>query len=68
MKMILCFSISLEMGFYDGGQLFKRKVHIASFRDYVWAFDRLPYTDIATKTSNPPDHAKVTTRSDTLKR
>ncbi len=24
-----------------------------------WVFDRLPYTDLATKTIPPPDHAKV---------
>ena len=33
-----------------------------------WIFDRLPYTDLATKTIPPPDHAKVTTRSGTMKR
>ena len=32
-----------------------------------WIFDRLPYADLATKTSPPPDHAKVTTRSGTMK-
>ncbi len=31
-----------------------------------WIFDRLPYTDLATKTIPPPDHAKVTTRSGTM--
>jgi hypothetical protein len=33
-----------------------------------WVFDRLSYTDLATKTSPPPDHAKVTPRSETIKR
>jgi len=41
--------------FYDGAQLFKRKVHIEGIQD-VWAFDRLGFPQ--------PDHAKVTTRSD----
>ena len=48
------------MEFHDGAQLFKMKVQ---------PFDRLPYTDLTTKTSPPPDHAKVTTtRSKTMKR
>jgi len=41
--------------FYDGAQLFKKKVHIEGIQD-VWAFDRLGFPQ--------PDHAKVTTRSD----
>jgi hypothetical protein len=38
----------LLMEFYDGGQLFKRRVE--GFQD-VWTFDRLPYVDLTTKTS-----------------
>ena len=50
------------MEFHDGAQLFKMKVH-------SWPFDLLPYTDLTTKTSSPPDHAKVTTtRSKKTKR
>jgi hypothetical protein len=41
--------------FYDGAQLFVKKVHIEGIQD-VWAFDRLGFPQ--------PDHAKVTTRSD----
>ena len=40
----------LLMEFYDGGQLFKKKVHIEGIQD-VWAFDRLPNADLTTKTS-----------------
>ena len=36
--------------FYDGAQLFKKKVHIEGIQD-VWAFDRLPNADLTTKTS-----------------
>ena len=36
----------LLMEFYDGAQLFKRR---------VWTFDRLPYADLTTKTSTSPD-------------
>jgi hypothetical protein len=51
------------MEFHDGAQLFKMKVQD------TWPFDLLPYTDLTTKTSPPPDHAKVTTkRSKTMKR
>jgi hypothetical protein len=51
------------MEFHDGAQLFKMKVQD------TWPFDLLPYTDLTTKTSSPPDHAKVTTtRSKTMKR
>lgn len=51
------------MEFHDGAQLFKMKVQD------TWPFDRLPYTDLTTKTSSPPDHAKVTTtRSKKMKR
>ena len=35
----------LLMEFYDGGQLFKRRVE--GFQD-VWTFDRLPYVDLTT--------------------
>jgi hypothetical protein len=35
----------LLMEFYDGGQLFKRRVE--GFHD-VWIFDRLPYVDLTT--------------------
>ena len=42
----------LLMEFYDGGQLFKRRVE--GFQD-VWTFDRLPYVDLTTKTSTSPD-------------
>ena len=40
----------LLMEFYDGGQLFKKKVHIEGIQD-VWTFDRLPNADLTTKTS-----------------
>ena len=34
----------------------KEKEHVDGFQD-VWAFDRLPYADLARNSSPPPDHA-----------
>ena len=33
-----------------------------------WIFDRLPYADLTTKPSPPPDHAKLTAKIETMKR
>ena len=33
-----------------------------------WIFDRLPYADLTTKPSPPPDYAKLTAKIETMKR
>ena len=43
-------------------------MHFFSQDINAWIFDPLPYADLTKKTFSPPDNAKVTTRSDTMKR